>query len=452
MSETSPLGGSPHPESEGQASPPPADARHSAACRRRRGRLLALGLVALVALVAWVGREPLRQRVEWVLLLTNDAPPPDLVETLIAQAPHPPAAVLAAWQSGKIVHRQAAVRLVRRVVPPPAPLPAELEDLMLAAALDPDLAVRETALRDLRDRRHPALPALVAEQLRDVDPQVRLEALYLLKRLPSATHPPLLRPLLDDPEPLVVATALKLLESTARTEFGVKLANFKPIGAESAAPDPEALQRLRAATARARAWFDTRPTHPAASLASLETADRPVTPALLPAPDFELPDLDDRRIRLSALRGRVVLLNFWATWCTACVGEIPTLVALRQNHGEDLVILGIALDGVPDTHGHGHSEPEDHAPAAGAPPRVREKVARVAQARGINYPVLLDPKNEAGGRYQGGELPTTVIVDAAGHVRRRFIGPRPLAVFEAMLAEAARPMARPTPEAARRGL
>jgi hypothetical protein len=74
---------------------------------------------------------------------------------------------------------------------------------------------------------------------------------------------------------------------------------------------------------------------------------------------------------------------------------------------------------------------------------VREKVARVAQARGINYPVLLDPKNEAGGRYQGGELPTTVIVDAAGHVRRRFIGPRSLAVFEALLAEAARPVPQP---------
>lgn len=417
----------------------------------------AAGWIVLLLLLAgvWCWREPLRHRLAWWGVLSNDAPPPDVVETLIARAPHPTAALLAAWQSGKIVHRQAAVRAARRVVPPPAPLPAGLDDLMQAATLDPDLAVREMALRDLRDRRHPALPALVAAQLRDADPQVRLAALHLLKTLhllkalPSETGLPLLRPLLDDPEPLVAATALKLIESLAGTDYGVKLADLTPLAAESAASDPATLNRLRATTARARAWFDSQPAHPAASWAGLETADRPVTPALLPAPDFALPDLEGRRVRLSALRGRVVLLNFWATWCTACMGEIPTLIALRQNHGEDLVILGIALDGVPDPHDHG--EPVDHAPAAGAPPRVREKVTRVAQARGINYPVLLDPKNEAGGRYQGGELPTTVIVDAAGHVRRRFVGPRPRAVFEALLAEAARPVSQPTPEAARRG-
>jgi hypothetical protein len=64
-------------------------------------------------------------------------------------------------------------------------------------------------------------------------------------------------------------------------------------------------------------------------------------------------------------------------------------------------------------------------------------VARAVQARGINYPVLLDPDNEVGGRFNGGELPTTVILDASGRVRRRFIGERSLKVFKAMLAEAA---------------
>ena len=54
-------------------------------------------------------------------------------------------------------------------------------------------------------------------------------------------------------------------------------------------------------------------------------------------------------------------------------------------------------------------------------------------------PVLLDEHNEVGGRYNGGELPTTVIVDAQGNVRRRFVGARNLAVFEAMIAEAAMP-------------
>ena len=79
---------------------------------------------------------------------------------------------------------------------------------------------------------------------------------------------------------------------------------------------------------------------------------------------------------------------------------------------------------------------DDHEATTAALKRVREKVARTAKARNINYPVLLDEHNEVGGRYNGGELPTTVIVDAQGNVRRRFIGARNLAVFEAMIAEA----------------
>ena len=61
------------------------------------------------------------------------------------------------------------------------------------------------------------------------------------------------------------------------------------------------------------------------------------------------------------------------------------------------------------------------------------------EARGINYPVLLDPKAKVGRRFKGGELPITVIIDSQGHLRRRFIGERNEQVFEAMLADADRP-------------
>ena len=70
---------------------------------------------------------------------------------------------------------------------------------------------------------------------------------------------------------------------------------------------------------------------------------------------------------------------------------------------------------------------------------IRKKVSRVAITRGINYPILLDEKYEAGARFNGGELPTTIIIDAQGNVRRRFVGARSLPVFEAMIAEAGRP-------------
>ena len=72
---------------------------------------------------------------------------------------------------------------------------------------------------------------------------------------------------------------------------------------------------------------------------------------------------------------------------------------------------------------------------------VHAKVERAVRARRINYPILLDPKNSVGGQYNGGELPTTVILDAEGRVRRRFIGERSLPVFEAMVEEASRPLA-----------
>jgi hypothetical protein len=71
--------------------------------------------------------------------------------------------------------------------------------------------------------------------------------------------------------------------------------------------------------------------------------------------------------------------------------------------------------------------------------KVRDKVARTVKARGINYTVLLDEKNEVGGRFNGAELPTTVIVDKNGNVRRRFVGARSLAVFEVMVTEASHP-------------
>jgi hypothetical protein len=105
---------------------------------------------------------------------------------------------------------------------------------------------------------------------------------------------------------------------------------------------------------------------------------------------------------------------------------------------------------VPDSHGHigGHAAVEEqkntadedaHISSAAALKAVKEKVRRTVKARGINYTVLLDQKNEVGGRFNGGELPTTIIIDADGNVRRRFVGARSLPVFEAMIVEASKP-------------
>jgi hypothetical protein len=129
---------------------------------------------------------------------------------------------------------------------------------------------------------------------------------------------------------------------------------------------------------------------------------------------------------------------------------MPELIALQKQHGEQLAIIGVSLDFVPDSHGHigghpaveeqgAHAEEDLNQRNSAALKKVRDKVARTVKARGINYTILLDEKNEVGGRFNGGELPTTVIVDTNGNVRHRFVGARGLAVFEAMIAEAGQP-------------
>jgi hypothetical protein len=98
---------------------------------------------------------------------------------------------------------------------------------------------------------------------------------------------------------------------------------------------------------------------------------------------------------------------------------------------------------VPDEEGDIPGEEANEKSHKGKPSlsAVRAKVERAVRARHINYPVLLDPRNSVGGQYNGGELPTTIILDSTGRVRRRFIGERDLSVFQAMLTEAAKPLA-----------
>ena len=85
------------------------------------------------------------------------------------------------------------------------------------------------------------------------------------------------------------------------------------------------------------------------------------------APDFELTTLDGKRVKLSDYRGKAVLLNFWATWCSPCKVEMPWFVDMQNRYGNDgLVILGVAMD-------------DSDTP----------KIAQFASEMGVNYPVLL---------------------------------------------------------------
>ena len=120
------------------------------------------------------------------------------------------------------------------------------------------------------------------------------------------------------------------------------------------------------------------------------------------APDFAVPDLSGQAVRLSALRGKVVLLNLWTTWCPPCREEMPSMQRLYERlRGRGLELLAVSQD-------------EDGQ-------RVVEPFVRELK---LSFPVLIDPDHQVGDRYGVWGYPETFVIDRAGHVVERVIGPR----------------------------
>ena len=407
--------------------------------------------LALVGVV-WFFRGPIENHIRLTATLNNTAPEPEGVSEMIARAADPHAALMAAWNSGKIVQREVALQELRNRLHNDEPLPADVNALLLSGAFDPDMNIREAVFGLLQSRHHPALLALAAGQLHDVDPAVRLLGLLQFKLAPAAAGVPVVASLLDDPDLSVVSISVKYLETWSGEKFGVKLSDAVPVENQTNGllelPAP-GVANIKAAMAKAKAWWSQHQNeYPPVKLEL--PAEAMMRPQPLSAGNFQARTLDGQPVKLADYRGKVVLLNFWTTWCTACATEIPELVALQKKHVHDLGIIGVSLDFVPDDDGSlGGDEGGQKLPAgsgkAAALAAIRAKVVRLVAARNISYPVILDETDAIGGQFNGGELPTTVIVDANGNVRRRFIGARSLEVFEAMIQDAAQnPSARAT--------
>lgn len=127
-----------------------------------------------------------------------------------------------------------------------------------------------------------------------------------------------------------------------------------------------------------------------------------------PAADFTLPALDGKKVSLSSYKGKVVLLNFWATWCGPCKAEIPGFVELQQQYQKDLVVIGLSVD-----------DPADKAKA-------------FADQYKINYPVVLglghDEIQDAYGPIYG--IPASFLISRDGKVCKRHLGIAPKSQFE----------------------
>jgi peroxiredoxin len=120
------------------------------------------------------------------------------------------------------------------------------------------------------------------------------------------------------------------------------------------------------------------------------------------APDFVLTDLQGHPVKLSDLRGKAVVLNFWATWCPPCKQEIPWLVDLQKRYGaQGLQIVGVSMD---------DGDPKD--------------VVKFAAENSINYPILFG-QDKVAEQYGGIDyLPTTFYIDRNGVVLDRVFGQR----------------------------
>ncbi len=123
------------------------------------------------------------------------------------------------------------------------------------------------------------------------------------------------------------------------------------------------------------------------------TASSAIAPATA-APDFTLNAMGGPNLRLKEQRGRVVMVNFWATWCAPCRQEMPHLNRLYEKYrGAGFVLLGVNVD-------------DDVA-----------KAADVAAKLGVTFPVLLDTQKSVSKLYDVSTMPSTMLIDRDGKVR-----------------------------------
>jgi len=122
-----------------------------------------------------------------------------------------------------------------------------------------------------------------------------------------------------------------------------------------------------------------------------------------PVPELRLQDLAGGEVAVADLRGRVVFVNFWGTWCPPCRTEAPSLERLYQKlHDEGFEVLGVSIDG----------------------PGEASQVDAFREEFGLSFPILMDPQKKVYDAYHATGVPETFMIDPHGRLVERFIGPR----------------------------
>jgi peroxiredoxin/Cu/Ag efflux protein CusF len=164
-------------------------------------------------------------------------------------------------------------------------------------------------------------------------------------------------------------------------------------------------EQLRGLRVGALVRFSLQARGPEWVIAAIEPVGDHPSPNLtsFPAPAFTLPALSGAPIRLSDFRGKVVLLNFWVTWCGSCRAEMPTIDALHRRYkNRGLEVLAVNLDA----------------------PTTSSKVQAFVDQLGVTFRVGLDPSSFIARTYRVAGLPTTYLIDRTGNVVVQEVGAR----------------------------
>lgn len=127
-----------------------------------------------------------------------------------------------------------------------------------------------------------------------------------------------------------------------------------------------------------------------------------------PAPDFTLKDINGKDVKLSDYKGKIVIIDFWATWCPPCRKGIPDLIALQKKYKDDLAVIGISLD----------------------QQNTIKDVVPFYKSYGINYPVVYGT-GQVVQQFGGVEaIPTSFIIDKEGNIVNKYVGLIPMEEYE----------------------
>ena len=366
---------------------------------RKSIRLAAVLVVAAATAAAFAYRAPLSRWAFAQRIVRMDGPNEGQLDRVFAEQGASADALLLLWSSHRMPHRHRVMHTIQEHAKLTQDHWPELRPLVLDAVASRDMDLVEPGMGALcRNDPQLAKSAAIA-LLQDADPEMRIIGVRSIQQLRDPGAYRALFACLGDPERSVQLRAKLAIAALGQPIDDVTLRDPQSV--------QQGIERLEK------------------TLSPGQAAITPLneTTTAIAAPDFTANDLDDHPVHLADLRGKPVLLNFWATWCGPCRDEIPALAALQQAHPE-LKIVGISVDSVKEDDGDGGEDPATVLPA----------IRKALSDDHVPYTDVLDRTGSMVAKYDGSGVPLTVLIDAQGIVRRRYVGGRSLAAMEKMLA------------------